>query len=349
MRASAVDSQIIIYLLQYGVTNGAIYALLALALVLVFSVTRVLFLPQGQFVAFGALTMAAFQSGRIPGTIWFVIIAGCVVFVLDMIRLAPSREYRPLLRSGLWNIGYPLAVSTLVLLPLKDASQVLQIAATLLIVAPLGPMIYRIAYEPVIDTSILNLLMISVAIDVAMTGFSLLVFGPEAFRTAMFSNEVLKVGIIEIDYQVLWVVGGSVVVLGMLFVFFQFTIFGKALLATAMNRRGARLMGIPTALAGKSAFLVAGILGAISGILICPIVPIIYDTGFIIGLKGFVGAVVGGLASFPLAVLGAVALGIVESFASFWSSDHKDVVVFAVIIPALLLLSSRVRGAGSDE
>ncbi|WP_239507730.1 hypothetical protein, partial [Enterobacter hormaechei] len=51
-----------------GLTNGAIYALVALALVLVFSVTRVIFIPQGEFVAFGALTLAALQLGKVPGT-----------------------------------------------------------------------------------------------------------------------------------------------------------------------------------------------------------------------------------------------------------------------------------------
>ena len=53
-----------------GLTNGAVYALLALATVLVFTVTRVIFIPQGEFVAFGALTLALLQTGRVPGTVW---------------------------------------------------------------------------------------------------------------------------------------------------------------------------------------------------------------------------------------------------------------------------------------
>ena len=54
-----------------GVTNGAVYALLALATVLLFAVTRVIFIPQGEFVAFGALTLAMLQTGVVPGTVWF--------------------------------------------------------------------------------------------------------------------------------------------------------------------------------------------------------------------------------------------------------------------------------------
>ena len=76
--------------------------------------------------------------------------------------------------------------------------------------------------------------------------------------------------------------------------FFGRTIYGKALRATAMNRTGARLMGISTVMAGKLSFLLAALIGAFSGILIAPITTIYYDTGFLIGLKGFVGAIVGG-------------------------------------------------------
>ena len=63
-----MDLQILRLLGQDGVTNGAIYALLALALVLVFAVTRVIFIPQGEFVAYGALTLASLQAGKLPGT-----------------------------------------------------------------------------------------------------------------------------------------------------------------------------------------------------------------------------------------------------------------------------------------
>ncbi len=68
-----MDLQIALLLGQDGIVNGAIYALLALALVLVFAVTRVIFIPQGEFVAYGALTLAAFQTGKTPGTLWLLL------------------------------------------------------------------------------------------------------------------------------------------------------------------------------------------------------------------------------------------------------------------------------------
>lgn len=55
-----------------GMTNGAVYALLATATVLLFAVTRVIFIPQGEFVAYGALTLAVLQTGQVPGTVWLL-------------------------------------------------------------------------------------------------------------------------------------------------------------------------------------------------------------------------------------------------------------------------------------
>ena len=71
-----MDLSIGLILIQDGVTNAAIYALLALALVLVFTVTRVIFVPVGEFVSFGALTLAAFEAGKVPGTVSLLVVLG---------------------------------------------------------------------------------------------------------------------------------------------------------------------------------------------------------------------------------------------------------------------------------
>src|SRR5512137_1868770 len=97
-----------------GLTNGAIYALLALATVLVFAVTRVIFVPQGEFVAFGALTLAMLQAGRVPGTVWFLLVLAAAVTVGDLVsglrhRHAPAR----LLRQAARTLAWPVAVSAL--------------------------------------------------------------------------------------------------------------------------------------------------------------------------------------------------------------------------------------------
>ena len=80
-----MNLDIALLLAQDGITNGAIYALLALALVLAFSVTRVIFIPQGEFVAYGALTLVALQAGRLPGTVILLMIAGGLVACAELI------------------------------------------------------------------------------------------------------------------------------------------------------------------------------------------------------------------------------------------------------------------------
>ena len=127
------------------------------------------------------------------------------------------------------------------------------------------------------------------------------------------------------------------------------TLRGKALQATAINRVGAQLMGIRSNEAGSQAFFLSAMIGGLSGLLIAPITTIFYDTGFLIGLKGFVAAIVGGLFSYPLAAMGALLVGLIEAFASFWASAFKEVLVFTLILPVLLWRSLRAHHSEEDE
>src|ERR1700749_4519120 len=81
-----MDFSIASILMLDGATNGAIYALLGLAIVLIFAVTRVIFIPQGEFVAYGALTLALLQLGKVPGTVWLLLVLAVVAAVLDLVR-----------------------------------------------------------------------------------------------------------------------------------------------------------------------------------------------------------------------------------------------------------------------
>lgn len=345
-----MDLQILLLLGQDGLTNGAIYALLALALVLVFTVTRVIFIPQGEFVTYGALTLAAIQAGKTPATIWLAIALGVVVFLVDTIIALRARAYRRLPRLAALTLGVPLAVAGLLHgLDVATLSLPLQILLTLAVVAPLGPLLYRLAFQPLASAPVLVLLIVSVAIHMALMGLGLVFFGAEGFRTPAFSEGSMDVGPATLQYQSLWIVGVSLVLIVALYQFFDRTLTGKALRATAMNRTGARLMGISTTLAGKLSFLVAALMGAFSGVLVSPVTTLYYDSGFLIGLKGFVGAIIGGLVSYPVAALGAILVGLLESFSSFYASSYKEVIVFTLIIPVLLWRSLTTRHVEEEE
>jgi branched-chain amino acid transport system permease protein len=337
-----VNPEIAVLLAQDGLTNGAIYALMALALVLVFTVTRIIFIPQGEFLAFGALTLATLQTGKLPGTVWLLLAFGALAFLLDAIRALTRRRPDEIARAAAWNLVLPgtIAAAAWTLAP-RGMPLALQIALTLLIVVPLGPLLYRIAYQPIAQAHVLVLLIVSFALHLALSGVGLVMFGAEGSRTPAFSERTLELGFLVLPGQSLWVYGCSALLAAGLYAFFERTLHGKALRATAVNRVGAKLAGIRAALAGKLCFLLAALVGAFSGVLVGPITTIYYDTGFLVGLKGFVGAILGALASYPLAAAGALFVGLLESFASFYASAYKEVIVFTLIIPVLLWLSLR--------
>ena len=326
-----------------GATNGAVYALLALATVLVFAVTRIIFIPQGEFVAFGALTLAMFQAGKVPGTVWFLLILAGAAAVADLVegfkhRHSAIRTGRQLLRT----LAYPVAVSLLAIWAATHPMPMLvQAALTLALVTPFGGLIYRLAYESLADASSLVLLIVSVGVHFALVGLGLYFFGAEGFRNPSFWDMRLSLGPVTLSGQTLFIFAASVALIVLLWLFFERSLHGKALRATAVNRLGARLMGISSNAAGRTTLTVAAFIGALSGLLIGPTTTIFYDSGFLIGLKGFVAAVFAGLSSYPLALLGAMLVGLVESFGSFYASAFKEVIVFGSIIPVLLWRSLR--------
>jgi branched-chain amino acid transport system permease protein len=345
-----VDFSIAALLTQDGITNGAIYALLALALVLVFTVTRIIWVPSGEFVAWGTLTLAGLQLGRPTGIIWLLLGMAAVAGAMECWNAGRKGEVRRLPRRLAWWCGVPAGIAALLwwLAPLQLPLPV-QVLLTLLAVTALGPLLYRIAYQPVAEASVLVLLIISVALHFAMLGFGLLFFGAEGSRTPAFSGTTFMLGGINVSAQSLLVIGTSVGLIGALALFFGRTLYGKALRATAVNRNGARLCGISPDFAGVLTFALASLLCAFCGVLIGPITTIYYDSGFLVSLKGFVGAIIGGLASYPIAAAGALLVGLIESFSSFWASAFKEVNVFTLIIPVLLWRSLTTHHHEEDE
>jgi len=329
-----------LFLLQDGITNGAIYALLGLALVLVFAVTRVILIPQGEFVTYGALSYAMLATGQVPGTAKLAAAMGVVAFGLDLFDARRSLRPRRVLRAFAFNIMLPAAILALTYgLAGPKTPIAVNIALSLLIVAAIGLFLYRIAFQPLAHTSVLVLLIASVGCHLALQGLGLVFFGAEGLRGPALSNTALTIGPLRFTGQSLAVYGLTIAFIVALWLFFGFTRMGKALRATAVNRLGARLVGIRTSLSGQIAFLLASLIGAISGILIVPITTLYYDTGFLIGLKGFIAAIIGGLVSYPLTAMAALIVGSVEAFSSFYASNFKEVIVFTLILPVLVLRS----------
>ena len=113
-----MDFTIASILLLDGMTNGAVYALLGLATVLVFTVTRVIFIPQGEFVAYGALTLAMLQTGKTPGTVWLLLILAGVAALMEWFeRWRHHGKALLALRSGLKTLAFPLVIALVAIWP----------------------------------------------------------------------------------------------------------------------------------------------------------------------------------------------------------------------------------------
>jgi branched-chain amino acid transport system permease protein len=338
-----MNAQIAAILAVDGITSGAIYVLIAIGLVLVFLVTRVLYVPFGDIAAFTVLTLAALETGQVPGTIWLVGVLAVLASAIEATSLLRALRAQFIPRALLFYLLLPLIPAALAwfVAPL-GLGMPARILLALLLILPIAPLLDRIVFRPIADASVLLLLIVALALHFALAGFGLLFFGPEGVRTQPLADARFEFFGVILSLQTVLVVGAAVVFSGLLFLFFEFTMTGKALRATSVNRTGARLVGIRPARAGTIAYLLASLLAGVSGVLIGPVATIFYDSGFLIGLKAFVGSIFGVLASYPMTALGAVLVGLLESFASFWSSAFKEVIVFSILIPILLWRSYAV-------
>src|SRR6476620_8033743 len=341
--------EIALLLAQDGISTGAIYVLVALGIVLIFLVTRVIFVPFGDVVGYSALTVAALQLRQMPGTVWLVLTLAALATVMEVYGLVRRGQMHRLPKALSLYAVLPAIPAALVWLAAgRDLPMWVGIVLTLAIIIPISPLLYRIAFRPLADASVLVLLIVAVAVHFAISGLALLYFGPEGFRTEPMTRASFDLGPINVSGQSILIVASSAIFSFLLFLFFERTLTGKALRATAVNRVGARLLGMLPSTTGATAFLLASALAGISGILIGPVTTLYYDSGFLIGLKAFVGAIIGGLVSYPATAVGAIFVGLFESYAAFWNSSLKEVFVFSALIP-ILIWQSLTSGNGIEE
>jgi branched-chain amino acid transport system permease protein len=318
--------------------------------VLIFAVTRVIFVPFGDIAAFTALTLASLETGGRPGTVGLVAVLAILATAVEAAALVRNRAFHRLPRALLFYLVLPLVPAAAVWFAGGTTlSMPIRIVLSLALVLPIAPLLDRIVFRPIADASVLLLLTVAVALHFALSGLGLMFFGPEGVRTKPLTDAVFDIAGLIVNGQMLLILAASIVFCGLLFLYFEFTIQGKALRATAVNRVGARLVGIRPTSTGTIAYLLASLLAGISGVLIAPVTTIFYDSGFLLGLKAFVGAIIGAMVSYPVTALGAVMVGLLESYTSFWLSAYKEVLVFSLLIPVLLWRSLSFAGTEEEE
>jgi branched-chain amino acid transport system permease protein len=214
-----------------------------------------------------------------------------------------------------------------------------------------GLALEKFAIEPARRAPVVTLIIITIGASIAIRGVAQLVLGKQFHAVPAFSGDhPIPIGGATLLPQSLWVLGATVAVVIGLGAFFGRTRLGKAMLATANNRRAAQLVGINVRFILLLSFGLSALLGAVAGVLISPITLTSYDVGIMVGLKGFAAAMLGGLGNGLGAVAGGLMLGLAEALgAGYLSSAYKDVIAFVVILAVLVFMPGGLFGKASAE
>jgi branched-chain amino acid transport system permease protein len=206
-----------------------------------------------------------------------------------------------------------------------------------------GLLIEKIAIEPARNAEVVALIIITIGVSLIIRGVVQVWLGKGTHTLKAFSGDTpINLAGATLLPQSLWVLGATFLIVIALAWFFGRTLLGKAMLATSYNRLAAQLAGINTRMVLLLSFGLSAVLGAVGGILIAPITYTSYDAGIMLGLKGFVAAVLGGLGGGMGAIAGGLILGVAEAMtAGYVSSSYKDAVPFILI---LLILFFRPQG-----
>lgn len=274
-----------------GLTVGAIYAMVAIGFNIIYNVTEIINLAQGEFVMLGGLIMVfAHVSLGLPLVLAFPVTVGAVTLV--------------------------------------------------------GILLDRLAIRPIHKPSVMTLIIATVAASIIIKGVAMLIWGKSPYDLPAFSGRTpIDIGGVIIQPQYLWVIGFLVLVAVGLTFFFNRTILGKAMGACADNPDAARLVGINVRHMVLLSFALSAAIGAVAGLTLTPIALMDYDRGAMLAIKGFGAAILGGLGSFPGAILGGLILGLIESLsAGMLASGYKDAYALIILLAVLFIRPSGILG-----
>ena len=277
-----------------GMTNGSIYALIAIGFSIIHNATGIVNFAQGEFVMLGGMMMITFYTlTGLPMPVAFLLSVFSVAVVGMLVERGPIRNSR--------------------------------------------------------SSSIAVLVLITVGASIFIKGASMHIWGKSPMTLPAFSGESPIMFLqAAITPQSLWIMGITIVAVSLLHLFFNYTLVGRAMRASAANSQAARLAGINSGRMVMFSFMLSGALGAMAGIMITPITTTSYDVGVMLGLKGFSAAILGGYGSMPGAILGGILLGISESMsAGLISSEYKDAIAFLILILVLIFRPAGILGQGT--
>ncbi len=286
-------------LLQYlfsGITNGAVYAVIALGFSMLYSSTGLINFAHGEFVMVGALSLVSLWKGL--------------------------------------KIPLPAAF-----------------AGAVALTATGGLLLERFALRKVRKPHPIVLVIITVGASILIRGIGMLGWGKDSHSAPPFSSHApVEVAGATLLPQSLWILAITLLVVCGLHLFHKKFLTGRAMLACAISRKAASIVGIPTDRMVLLAFAMSAAMGGIGGVLIAPISMSSFDMGMNLGLKGFCAAMIGGLGSSWGAIVGGLLLGILEALGvGFLSSGLKDAAAFVLLLLILYFRPTGILGTASVQ
>jgi branched-chain amino acid transport system permease protein len=286
-----------------GLSVGGAYALVALGFSITFTTTKTLNFSHGEFVSAGAF------------------IGMSALFLV---------------------LGKPISSTTFGDAVPGAGAQLLALAAALGVMGLLGWLLYVIGVRPFAGRPGMAWVMSTLGFGVILQSIGLAVWGPKPVVVpAPVGDEVIRVLGIGVRPQELLTLAVAVVIMIGFDRVMNRTMVGKAMRAVAANGNVASLMGINTNAVMIGAFVISSALAGLSGFLLAPIAQASLFMGLTVGLKGFSGAMIGGLNNPRGCVIGGFVLGVFESMVNLWQAQWREVAVFALVI---LVLAFRPTG-----
>ena len=217
-----------------------------------------------------------------------------------------------------------------------------------LAVGAAGMLLEFTAYRPLRRADRLSAVVSALGASLFIENGIMLIWGPQlrVFPSHLLPHAAWNLGGARIDLVQLLIIGGSALLMGVLYWFVHHTRYGTAMRAAASDQDAARLMGINVNRVIASVFVLGPAIGAVGGLFIGLYYRQVYFTmGWTYGLNAFIAAIIGGIGNIPGAMLGGVLLGLFNAFAAgFVSSSWQEAITFALLIGILLLRPTGLLG-----
>lgn len=217
------------------------------------------------------------------------------------------------------------------------------LVVVLILTVPIGIMLgiatERIAMRRLQDAPQINALIATIGLWMIFHHSAGWIWGYDPVRfPSLFSPDSVNLLGARIAQNSLGIIGVSLLVVVLLYLFFEYTRTGIAMRAASMNRRAAQLMGVDVGRVSLVAWGLATTISVISGFLVAPLTFLDFEMMFAVLLKAFAGAILGGFNSLPGAVVGCLVIGVLENlFAAYVSTAFKDTFAFGIIIAVLMV------------